>query len=300
MRFVFSTLLLFGAAGAGFAQKASFDVASVKASPPQQEGRIMSRVGGDPGMIDYNHVNLRMLVQRAFGVKDYQVVGPDWMSTVYFDVQAKLPPDTPQEKRNEMMQTLLEERFGLRFHKESKEVPIYALVVAKGGLKMKEVEAPPQNPGPSGASGGNVRTPNSGGPPKSDGPMPAPAPGMMMMRIEGAGRAHLQAGAMQIKSLTDMISRQVDRPVIDETGLTKYYDVELEFKPEGGMMMRGMPMPMPRGDGAGGGSGPAAEGVEAPSIFTALQDQLGLKLESKRGPIETIVVDRIEKTPIEN
>ena len=99
-----------------------------------------------------------------------------------------------------------------------------------------------------------------------------------------------------------MLSRQVGKPVFDNTGITGQYDFDLEFKPEEGMggMMRGMPMPMPRGDGGGEAHSPAPDGVEAPSIFTAVQEQLGLKLEGKKGPIETIVVDFAEKVPTEN
>lgn len=291
MRFRFSSVFVL-AAGLALAQKASFDVASVKAAAPQQDGRIMMRMGGDPGMVDYAHVSLRLLIQRAFGVKDFQVVAPDWASMAFFDVQAKLPPDTPQEKRNEMLRTLLEERFGLKVHRETREAPLYSLVVGKNGTKMKAVEAPPQ-PQP----GAGPRRP----------PEPNPAgkatPGTIMMRMDGPGRMQLNAGAMQMTNFVDMLSRQVDRPVIDDTGLKGYYDVQLEFKPEGGGGMRGMIM-MPRPDGGpggpGGSGGPAPDAVEAPSIFTAVQDQLGLKLESKKGPIETIVVDHLEKLPIEN
>jgi uncharacterized protein (TIGR03435 family) len=104
---------------------------------------------------------------------------------------------------------------------------------------------------------------------------------------------------MAISNFAEMLSRQVGKPVFDNTGITGFYDIDLEFKPEEGMM-RGMPMPMPRPDGGGGASGPAPEAVEAASIFTAVQDQLGLKLEAKKGPIETIVVDHSEKVPTEN
>jgi len=303
MRSIFSSLFLLGAALA-LAQKPSFDVASIKPAAPQTEGRIFMSMGGDPGMINYKHVSLRMLTDRAFGIKDYQLNAPDWMATAFFDVQAKLPPDTPQEQRNLMLQSLLEERFGLKFHKESKEVPIYSLVVGKNGAKMpaatelppnavKAGNPPPPQVGPS--SGGNVavRQPDGG----SEKPRMG-GPGTMMMRIEGMGKMHLTAKAMQMSSFVDMLARQVDRPVFDNTGLTGYYDFDIEFKPEG-PMMRGMPMPMPHGDGPGGG-GPAPDAVEAPSIFTAVQDQLGLKLEPKKGPVETVVVDHFEKTPIEN
>lgn len=303
MRIGFSSLFVLGA-GLALAQKASFDVASIKPAAPQEIGKIMMSMGGDPGMIDYKHVSLRMLVQRAFGVKDYQVTAPDWAATAFFDVQAKLPPDTPTEKRNEMLQTLLEERFGLKVHKETKEVPVYSLVVGKTGAKLKEVEGPPQA-APGGAPGNNV---GRGGSYGTGDKMPPSAarPGTMMMRMEGPGKMNLDARAMKMDNFVDFISRQVDRPVLNDTGLTGFYDIQIDFKAEGRMMMAGIPAG-PRGDGGpggaggpGAGGGPAPDGVEAPSIFTAVQDQLGLKLESKRGPIETVVVDHLEKSPIEN
>ena len=98
------------------------------------------------GRIDYANVSLRDLIRQAYDVKDYQVVAPDWMNSARFDVQAKLPPDTTQRSDNAlMMQALLAERFGLKVHKESKEVPVYSLVVGKNGPKLKKAEdAPPR------------------------------------------------------------------------------------------------------------------------------------------------------------
>lgn len=125
---------------------------------------------------------------------------------------------------------------------------------------------------------------------------------MIRMMMAPGGRMRLTATGMTVEGFADMLSRQVGKPVFDHTGITGLYDIDLEFKPEEGMgggMMRGMPMPMPR-DGGGEAHSPAPDAVEAPSIFTAVQDQLGLKLEGKKGPIETIVVDHAEKVPTEN
>jgi uncharacterized protein (TIGR03435 family) len=320
MRSIATTLFLLGGS-AVFAQNPTFEVASIKPAAPQTEGRFMVQMGGDPGRIDYKNVSLRDLVRNAYGVKDYQVVAPDWMMSARYDVQAKLPPDTPQEQRNLMLQQLLADRFLLKTHKESKEVPIYSLVVGKNGPKLKKAaeqpaptvtEAPATGSGPGTASGpaagGGGRAAFGGGPGAGPGGRGPGGPGgrggagMIMMRMEGPGKLRLTANATTTSNLADMIARQVDRPVFDDTKLTDRYDVELEFKPENGAgMMKGMPMMMPHGDGGGGDArGPAPDGVEAPSIFTAVQDQLGLKLEAKKGPIETIVVDHSEKTPTEN
>jgi uncharacterized protein (TIGR03435 family) len=288
MRSMVTTLILLGGSAA-FAQ--TFEVASIKPAAPQSDGRIMVRMGGDPGRIDYVNVSLRDLIRQAYGVKDYQVVAPDWMNSTRFDVQAKLPPDTPQEQRNVMMQALLAERFGLKVHKESKEVPVYSLVVGKNGPKLKKAADTPPPPLP------NVATP----PLPAGGRGPGPGrPGMTRMMMQPGGKMHVNATGMALSSFAEMLSRQVGKPVFDDTGITGFYDIDLDFKPEEGMgMMGGMPTPK-LGDSGGEAHGPALDNVEAPSIFTAIQDQLGLKLEGKKGPIETVIVDHAEKVPTEN
>jgi uncharacterized protein (TIGR03435 family) len=317
----FAIALLCFAGSAAFAQ--TFEVASIKSTAPQEVGRMMVRMGGDPGRLDYVNVSLRDMIRSAYDVKDYQVVGPDWLNTIRFDLQAKYPPDTPREVRNVMMQNLLAERFGVKIHKESKEVSVYNLVAAKGGPKLKkaeegpstfEVPAGPGGPGgnterrldgpggpAAGGSAGGVRVGGGPGGPGGPGGGRGPGgPGMIMMRMGGPGSMKMTAKAMTMGSLADMLARQIGKPVIDQTGIAGNYDIDLEFKPEEGMgMMRGMPMPMP---GAGGGApaGHEANAETGASIFTAIQDQLGLKLDAKKGPVETIVVDQANKTPTEN
>jgi uncharacterized protein (TIGR03435 family) len=102
--------------------------------------------------------------------------------------------------------------------------------------------------------------------------------------------------------LSDVLSNQLGRPVIDMTGLTAEYDYTLEFSPEGLQMMKGMPMGPPPGAGGieRGGPGPEGGREAGPTIFTAVQEQLGLKLDARKGPVDLIVVDSAEKTPIEN
>ena len=289
----FVTTLLLLAASAAFAQ--TFEVASVKPAAPQNDGRFMVRMGGDPGRIDYANVSLHDLIRTAYDVKDYQVVAPDWTNSARFDVQAKLPPDTPKEVRSLMWQAFLAERFGLKVHKESKEVQVYALVVGKNGPKLKKSESTPFGAGPDGP-------PPPPPPPGGRGPG-AGGRGMVRMNMQSGAKMRLSATGMEMSNFAEMLSRQVGKPVFDSTGITGVYDFDLEFKPEEGMggLLRGMPTPMPRPDGGGGEAhAPALDNVEAPSIFTAVQDQLGLKLESKKGPLDTIVVDYADKVPTEN
>ncbi|HMC60340.1 MAG TPA: TIGR03435 family protein, partial [Candidatus Solibacter sp.] len=110
---------------AAFGQSAatplSFEVASIKPAAPQMDGRLMIRMGGDPGRLDYNNVSIKDLIRQAYGVKDYQISGPDWMASTRFDVLAKLPAGTPRSKVPEMLQALLAERFKVTIHRETKE-----------------------------------------------------------------------------------------------------------------------------------------------------------------------------------
>jgi uncharacterized protein (TIGR03435 family) len=274
-----TTTLLFAAATAAFAQNPAFDVASIKPADPQADGRIMIKMGGDPGRLDYVNVSIRDLIRQAFGVQDYQVNGPDWMVNERFNLQAKYPPDTSREAVNQMLQALLTERFGLKIHKDSKELAIFDLILAKNGSKLKESEAISSTSGPSDATS----------------PRPT-APTPITMRLEGADRLHLSGTAVPIARFADLIGRQVGKPVFDKTGLAGKYDIELEFKPEQGVGVMRIAGAMPGHDG----SSDSSDATPAPSIFNALQEQLGLKLESKKGPVETIVVDQVSKTPTEN
>jgi uncharacterized protein (TIGR03435 family) len=272
--------LILVASSWAFAQSAAgrpeFEVASVKPSKPAIDGRLMIRLGGDPGRIDYTNMSLRMLITRAYGVKDYQVTGPAWMDTERFDVTATHPPNTPREQVQAMLQTLLEDRFKMTVHKEKKVLPAYALTVAKGGHK---IQAQPQETGDDG------RPQNRG-----------------MMRI---GRGHIESNQIPMSQVVDMLSNILARPVVDTTGIKGVFDFKLDYTPDentpGGMGMRMGMGPGPRPEGAAGGEPPHDFGApDAPNIFSALQEKLGLKLESQKLPVDIVVVDKAERVPTEN
>jgi uncharacterized protein (TIGR03435 family) len=311
MRIFATALLLIAGTAAYAADGPTFEVASIKATAPQEMGRMMVRMGGSPGRIDWVNVSLRDIIRTAYDVKDYQVSGPDWMNSARFDVDAKYPPDTPTDQRNLMLQALLAERFGLKIHKESKEVQVYNLVAGKNGPKLKKADenaSPMILEGPGGPSGGSSGAAVGGAIGAARTAVAGAGPGggrggMIMMRMEGPGKLVLSGKGMTVQGLSEMLARQVGKPVFNQTGIEGMYDIDLEFKPEAGMMggMGGMRMAGPPPGGHGGGAdGPAPDAVEAPSIFTAVQDQLGLKLDPKKGPIETIVVDQVNRTPTEN
>jgi uncharacterized protein (TIGR03435 family) len=286
----------------------AFEVASVKPAAPITGNtiRVMMRGGpgsSDPGQITYTNVPLKSVLMNAYGVKDFQISGPGWLDSERYDIVAKVPRGATKEQSKVMMQNLLAERFKLTLHREKKDLPMYALVVGKNGPKLKEsVEDP--------AVAAAMREPTVG----KDG-FPVMPPGLggrgstaMMAAMTGyVGGRMTASGTMA--SLAEMLSSRLDLPVTDMTGLTGKYDYTLSFSLEGlggmklpfGIAMP--PLPPPSGappPGEGGTGMPAASAPDSPDLFTALQEQLGLKLEQRKGPVEVLVIDHVEKIPTQN
>lgn len=284
-----------------FAQQPEFEVATIKPSPPPQMGRMFMGTRGGPGTDDplrfnCNNCTLRMLLTMAYDVQRFQISGPPTLDSENFDVAAKIPRGATKEQFRQMIQNLLADRFKLKLHHETKDQPIYDLVVAKGGPKLKESAARPDD------SADQHQTAPSG-PPRTD------KDGFPVMPTKGRGSvmaftprgARMQGQEETMDGLAGRLSSMVARPVKNETGLKGKYDFTLTFAPDmsnmpGGGMMMGPP---PGGDGPGPGAVSAPQD-NGPTIFTALQEQLGLKLEPKKGPVETLIVDHVEKTPTEN
>ena len=257
----------------------AFEVASIKPSDPQEEGRIMMRMGTDAGMLRYTNVALKDCIRVAYRVKDFQVVGPDWIGSTRFDIVAKLPAGASEEQIPEMLQALLAERFKLVVHHETKEHAIYALVVGKGGAKLKPAEVPTGNAAPA------------GGPPR----------GGMMVTVDDAG-AHLKAPSATLSRLGELISRFSEKPIVDMTGIQGQFDFDLVFSPETlrGVPGGGGPRAISGGGGSGGSGGPADGASDrAGSIYDSVQ-RYGLKLEARKAAMETITVDQMEQRPTEN
>lgn len=234
---------------------AEFEVASVK---PNATGGHNIRIQIEPGgRFVAENLTVRMLIQQAFGIRDFQIVGaPGWVNSEHYDIHAKAEGVTKVEQLKPPLQALLADRFHFQFHRDTKELPMYALVVAKNGPKLQE------HAGESGDNG----------------------PGMFRM-----GRGMINAQGVQMSLFVNQLANQIGRSVVDKTGLTGRYDIKLEWTPDENQTMA------PRD------SGTEATPVDSsgPSLFTALQQQLGLKLESQKGPVEIVVIDRIEK-PTEN
>jgi uncharacterized protein (TIGR03435 family) len=291
----------------------TFDAASVKpATPPTPDGRGMIMIGGpsggpgtkDPGRIHYPYMSLKNILMNAYDVKNFQIVGPGWLDTERFDITATMPPDTTKEQFRAMLQNLLAERFKMTVHRETKELPMYSLVVAKGGPKMKEAAEVPA-PKDDGDAGAPPPPPLPMQPKMGpDGfpilPQLAGRGGLFMIMMNGRARMIGQQQTMQ--DLASRLTNQLSRTVTDATALKAKYDFTLTFSPEGMNGPMG-PLPPPPPPPGGGGE-PHAAGVPDMEplldIFGAVQAQLGLKLEPKKGLVELIVIDHAEKTPTEN
>jgi uncharacterized protein (TIGR03435 family) len=225
------------------------------------------------------------LILMAYDLKLYQLSGVSMFEGERYNINAKVPEGATNEQFRRMCQHLLVERFGLKFHREQKEMPAYELVVAKGGPKFRE--SPTEEPRPAESAAPPP------GPPKfamgKDGfpELPPGRAGTIMFN----GMATRRAVRETMAQLAASLSNQVGRPVADATGLTGKYDFVLNWT------LRGPAAPPPPGSEPGA---PVALDPQGPTIFSALQEQLGLRLESKKGSFEIMVVDKVEKTPTEN
>ncbi|HTS27723.1 MAG TPA: TIGR03435 family protein [Bryobacteraceae bacterium] len=262
---------LFGQAASG---SLTFDVASIKPSSPDARG--MGLQLEPPNGMRVSNAPLRFLITFAYDIRDFQLAGgPAWIGTERYDIVAKAERTAESEKvpadprkmtdgqrqkvtaeMRERVRNLLAERFRLTVRREVRDGPVYALVVAKGGSKMKEVQ-------------------------ESD--------GQVGLRLE---RGQLNGMAAPMQQLTTVLSSQLGRPVIDKTELKGKYDFKLEWVPD-------TTLAGPPGDPSKGVEPAPPPDVEGPSIFSAIQEQLGLRLESQKGPVPTIVIERVER-PTEN
>jgi uncharacterized protein (TIGR03435 family) len=254
----------------------AFEVASVKPNKTG-DGRVM--LGLQPGRFNATNVPLRMLLRQAFNVQDFQIVGgPDWLGSDRFDIIAKAPDgDFNGDVMRPMLQSLLVERFKLGFHRETRDMPIYALMKARPDGKLGP------NLSASTTDCAGTRGRRGGGPP------PAPQPGEQLDCGFMIGAGRMNVGGMPMTNLAQALSPMVGRIVLDKTELAGNYDFQLTYSLEGiGSAFPGGGPPLVNG-------APPQVDPNSPTIFTALQEQLGLKLDSQRGPVDVVVIDRAEQ-----
>jgi uncharacterized protein (TIGR03435 family) len=186
---------------------------------------------------------LKDLIRIAYQVKDYQISGPPWITVEKYEISAVMPAGSDRSQAPEMLRTLLDQRFHLQLRRETRKVAAYALVVAKGGPKLTAVAGP---------EGRNIAA--------------------------GFPNGRVRAKSATIATFADMLSKALDRPIVNETGLTGLYDFDLTYSPELS----------------------ATTAESGPTLMDALQSQLGFKLEKREAQVEVLIVERAEKTPTQN
>jgi uncharacterized protein (TIGR03435 family) len=253
----------------GWAQvQSGFDVASIKLSDPASTG---SEIGISPGGNFFaKGITVSALIENSYDVRNFQISGaPGWLSTEKYDIVTKndnagisegdLPKMTTGEREVfwerllVKVQALLADRFQLKLHRETKDLPVYALVIAPTGSKLQ------------------VRTEGGTGGPS------------LSVRRDETGNSEVVGRRLPLSSLVRVLSRQVGRTVLDKTGLKDDYDFKMTYTPDLALQP----------EFAGADSLPAGGG--GPSLFTALREQLGLRLEAQKGPVEVLVIDNIQR-----
>jgi len=314
--------------------KLEFDVASVRPSAPldMQKLTVDIQAGKMPNIgmhvtglrAEYNYLTLKQLITVAYKVKEYQITGPAWLATEHYDIVAKMPEGSTKDDAPKMLQTLLAERFKVVIHRETQDHPVLALVVGKGGPKLKESPVAPEPIDPD--------TPLKPGEMKVDGP-DGPVritthpdgtitenmgkQGTATIKVDGQN-IHLVADTVTMEGFADLLTAVMQmggggsKPVVDKTELKGNYQVAVDLSLAALMDMAraqiaDMGLSMPGGAGAAGGgatSGTAANVASDPggsgATVYASVEKLGLKLEQRKAPVEQLVVDSAEKTPTEN
>jgi uncharacterized protein (TIGR03435 family) len=263
-------------AGAQDIAPPAFEVATIKLNKSGDQRQFIQRAPGN--RINVTNVPTRQLITFAYQLAQFQLVGgPSWLSADRFDIVAKLegdpvftPPGSGPDPIQLAMRTLLADRFKLKTHPEMREMDIYALVLAKRG------GGPGPGLKPSTTDCAAMMNARRNGPP----PGPPPASGPAPCSIIGSP-GMIRFGGFPLSQITTMLGAMTGRMVVDRTGLTGNWEFVLTFAAE----QRGQPPP--------GVNVPAAD-PDAPSLFTALQEQLGLKLESTKGPVDLVVIDGVE------
>lgn len=274
-------------AALAFAQSSphlQFEVASIRPTSGAAENQA-TNFHFDAAQVRLVSLPLKYFIGMACGIKLGQVLGPDWISSDRYDIQATLPPGSSREQVPQMLLSLLEDRFGMKLHREKREFPVYALVRGKSALMVKE--ASPDE---------------AGAPAPVNGSASGSANGITVNLGNGSSWSFMpnrfEAHKLTMEAFASYLERFADRTIIDMTGLKGQYDLAFDVNPEDyqPMMIRntisvGISLP------------PQALKVLDNSSSAALSDALekiGLKLESRKAPLEVIVVDSARRTPAEN
>jgi uncharacterized protein (TIGR03435 family) len=273
VRMTATGVILAGAAFAQAVEKIEFEVASIKPAPTVMEqvasGTPHLGMKIDGARVDIGTMALSSLIRIAYHVQPNQVSIPAALDAQKFDILAKIPAGASRERVPGMLQSLLADRFKLVIHREAREQSIYGLVVAKGGAKLKESVAEPDEPD------------------RAKGIVQTAAGDVVRLTAGPGGTLHAESPKFTMTALTDLMRRFVDRPVMDMTGLTGEYQIAFDTS-----IWSGYPGAAPRAPDS-------AADPDAALIFMSIQ-KLGLRLEARKANVEVIVVDSAEKTPTAN
>lgn len=281
-------VLTFVIAAAAFCQvpaaRQEFEVASVKVSAPlSADGQFAVGVHIDGAMVRCSYLSMRNYLMMAYDLKDYQIAGPDWLTTDHFDIVAKVPAGASADHDlRAMVASLLTDRFKMVTHRETRDLPAYALVVAKGGFKLQEI--PPDTESDPNAGKVDVNVTGGG------------RGGTVVNLGNGSyisyGLNKLEAKKVTFASMMDSLSKFVDRPIVDMTELKGRYDMTLEYSVQ---ELRSLV----RASGADASQIPDFGADPTISIFSSLE-AIGLKLEPRKAPVDVLVIDKAERVPTAN
>ena len=244
-----------------------YEVASIRPAPPDQRNGVGAQGGpgtSDPTRVRYNFFLLKHLLMAAYDLPSHQIVLPARLeSDQRYDLVANISPGATKEQARVMLQNFLIDRFHLKLHREAKVIPHYELTIARSGPRLKvHTDAPPALDAPLLREGDiGVRTTGD--------------------------RNHMYARKVQIKELARVLSDDLATPVLDKTGLTGEYDIDIEYSREG---LDGFRRSLTDGP----------EESNAPTLKVALEEKLGLKLESRKGPVDMLMVDSGDAMPTQN
>jgi len=260
-------IFMFGLSAQDSSKRLEYEVASIRLARPDHPNGIGASGGpgtGDPTRVRYGFFPLNLLIMTAYDLNVNQISLLDRLqSGDRYDIVANLPPGTTKEQALVMLQNFLIDRFHLKLHRETRILPHYELTVAQNGPKLKSHTDGPGAPG-----------------------APAVPEGEIGVSV-GTDGNHMHARRVRMKELTQVLSDDLATPVLYKTGLLGEYDFDFEYSREGLDGFRRPPTD-------------ALEVSRAPTLLIALQESLGLRLESKKGPIDTLVVDSGDKVPSEN
>lgn len=265
-----------------------FEVASIKPSAQSAQAQTSAGLHIDGSVARYSALSLKLYLGMAYNLRNYQISAPDWMASERWDITAKLPDGSDPKQIPQMLQALLRDRFQIKTHRETRELPVYGLITGKGGLKLKESPAdPPAGQPPersasvaaSGAAGNSVTSYGNGS-------------------YFTLGGNKFEGKRLSMAIISAALARFADRPVVDMTDLKGNYDFTMEFSPEDfrAMMIRAA---IAQGTVVPPEALKLVDASSGDTLFNAVE-KLGLKLEPRKAPVEMLVIDQALKTPTEN